>query len=91
MESFPITELYVPASQMAILLIINTLALLFGRMRLALLTTYIFTLYWGYVLNDGYMVGATSEDIGIYTFIYFGFGLLVIIFALMGFVGQQNR
>ena len=50
MEFFSLTKLAIPVTQMALLIAMNTIALLFGRIKLALLITYLFTLYWGYVL-----------------------------------------
>lgn len=76
---------------MAMLLMLNTLALLFGRIKLALLITYLFTLYWGYVLNMGFLINSASKSGGNFTWIYFGFGTIVVIFALAGFLSHQKR
>ncbi len=89
MEFFCVTELVIPAVQMALLLALNTLSLLFGRIKLALLITYSFTLYWGYVLNREYLMETGPEGMGGFVFIYFGFGLTVIFFALAGFLAHQ--
>jgi len=56
MEFFSLTKLAIPVTQMALLIAMNTIALLFGRIKLALLITYLFTLYWGYVLNREILV-----------------------------------
>jgi len=80
MELFYSTEVIIPIVQIALLLLVSTLALLFGRVKLALLINYVFTLHWGFLANEGFMAGSTFN-----TFIYFGFGLLVIILALIGF------
>jgi hypothetical protein len=45
MEFFYTTELAVPMSQMVLLLICTTVALLFGRIKLALLVNYLFAFY----------------------------------------------
>ena len=90
MDFFYATELVIPAIQMAILLGLNTLALLFGRIKLALLITYTFTLYWGYVLNRECLMGSGSGGVGSFAYMYFGFGLTVIIFALAGFLAHQH-
>ena len=57
MEFFYTTELAVPMSQMVLLLICTTVALLFGRIKLALLVNYLFALFWGYVLNRDVLIG----------------------------------
>ncbi len=91
MEFFSQTELVIPAYQMAMLLLLNTLELLFGRIKLALLTTYLFTLYWGYILNRDYLLDSTKEGASNFTFIYFGFGLFMIILALLGFFAHKRK
>lgn len=69
----------VPLSQVIALLILSTLALLFGRIRLALLVNYCFTFYWGYFLNID-LFTETGTILNINTFVYFalGFGILLI-------------
>jgi len=80
MELFYSTEVTVPIFQIALLLLVSTLALLFGRVKLALIANYVFTLYWGFLANEGFMAGSTFNTVS-----YFGFGLMVIILALIGF------
>jgi hypothetical protein len=46
MDFFLINTITIPLSQVALLLIAATAALLFGRTKLALLVCYLFTLYW---------------------------------------------
>ena len=80
MELFYSVEITIPIFQVALLLLISTLALLFGRVKLALLINYVFTLYWGFLANEGFMIGSTFNTVA-----YFGFGLLIIILVLIGF------
>jgi hypothetical protein len=93
MDFFYSMELSIPAIQMAMLLILNTLSLLFGRVRLALLITYLFTLYWGYILNQKFLIGSVLKDTNefSYFFMYFGFGFVVIILSLIGFLVPKNK
>ena len=70
------------------LLAITTVALLFGRTKLALLANYIFTLYWGYVFNKD-LVGF-PENVTTFTFIYFGFGIGIVILASLGFLVRSD-
>jgi hypothetical protein len=81
MELFYSTQVSIPITQIVLLLSISTLALLFGRLKLALLVNYLFTLYWGYLSNQGIMTESQP-----YIFVYFGFGLTVIILAMIGFL-----
>jgi len=51
MEFFYSLEFAVPVAQIALLLLLSTTALLFGKIKLALLISYLFTLHWGYFIN----------------------------------------
>jgi hypothetical protein len=90
MEFFFVTELSVPLFHIALLLAISTLALLFGRLRLALLVNYLFVLYWGYVFNRELLVGSDLDKLDNFTMLYFGFGFFIIILALIGFLSRRS-
>lgn len=79
------TQLSIPLFQVVILLGLTSIAILFGRMRLALITTYLFTLYWGYFLNRDLLFGF-MKDLDYFVFLYFGFGIMVAILAALGFM-----
>jgi len=84
MDIFLSTQVSIPIMQIALLLGLSTLALIFGRIKLALLINYCFTLYWGYVSN----LSAFSEaslKLDTFSFIYLGFGLAIVMVALVGF------
>ena len=85
MEFFSSTELTIPLSQIALLLIFSTGALLFGKVKLALLINYLFTMYWGYIFNRGTILGDQIKGLDHFTFLYFGFGLVIVILAAVGF------
>jgi hypothetical protein len=89
MEYFQTTQLAVPLNQIALLLTFGTLALLFGRLRLALLINYVFTLYWGYVFNRDLLFGVKLEGLDYFSAAYFGFGVIVVTLALIGFVAHR--
>ena len=74
---------------MILLLVLSTLALLFGRTKLALLINFLFTIYWGYFLNIDQLTNSGLKGVDIYASIYFGIGLLVVILALVGFLRQD--
>ncbi len=80
------TELTIPLYQIGLLLLISTLALLFGRIKVALLNNYLFALYWGYILNRNALVGEQFENFSYFTAVYFGFGFVIVILALIGFM-----
>ena len=92
MVEFAVTPLYVPLYQILLLLLVTTLALLFGRVHLALIVNYIFTLYWGYILNrDVLMGGEGVAGASLFTGVYFGLGLVVVVLALIGFLSARQR
>ncbi len=84
------TELVIPLYQIGLLLLISTFALLFGRMKVALLTNYLFALYWGYILNRNILVGTKFENVEYFTAAYFGFGIVIIAVALVGFMTSNE-
>ncbi|NVL89436.1 MAG: hypothetical protein HWN69_00380 [Desulfobacterales bacterium] len=90
MEFFQTTQLSVPLSQITLLLMLSTLVLFFGRIKLALLINYLFTLYWGYIFNREHLVGSSLEKINYFNAIYFGFGLVIVILALIGFLVHRD-
>ena len=89
MEVILSTNLSLPLIQIILLLSLSTLFLLFGRMKLALLTNYLFTLYWGYLFNRELLFNA-SQTSGYYITLYFGFGIVIAICALFGFLHSQE-
>jgi len=83
-DFFYSTSLAVPITQIVILLMLITVALLFRRIKLALLINYIFTLYWGYFFNRDLFFDV--ESVGYFLLMYFGFGFLIVVFAMIGFI-----
>ena len=90
MEFLESAKLVVPLYQIAMLLVLSTLVLLFGRIKLALIINYIFTLYWGYGVNREYLIGQRIEQFNTFTLIYFVFGIIIVILALLGFFGRYE-
>ena len=90
MEFIKTTELTIPVYQMALLLMISTGALLFGRVKLALLVNYLFTMSWGYGLTLSYLAEHGYQNVGPFTLLYFGFGLVVAALAIVGFLAHTN-
>lgn len=84
------TELTIPLMQVVILLTLVTFALLFGRVKLALLINYLFTFYWGYVFNGQRLLSTQFQDMNKFVIFYFAFGVAIAIFALIGFVVRSE-
>jgi hypothetical protein len=89
MELFLDTKLVVPLFQVALLLVFSTVALLFGRMKLALIINYCFTLYWGFFLNVDFFSDKGDLVFNSYSFAYFGFGLLIVALAVIGLLSKE--
>lgn len=91
MDIFFNTELAVPLFQIIILMLFSTVSLLFGKVRIALMINYVFTFYWAYIFNRDSLMGLGLNKFDHYTLLYFLFGLVTIIFALVGFLFQKNN
>lgn len=90
MEFFFMKEICIPISQIVLLLLLSTAALFMGRMKLALFFNYVFTLYWGYGINRDYLVGLGFQYISGYTIVYFGFGVIIAVLALVSLLVESK-
>jgi len=88
MEFFLTTELPVPLLQVIALLTLVTAGLLLGRTKLALLITYLFTLYWAYILHADLF--NSLHELNVFTSSYLGFGLIVAALAAIGFLARRG-
>ena len=84
MEILYSTELAIPLFQVGLLLLLSSLALFIGKRQLALMINYLFVLYWGYWLNRDVI----EPRLDLFTLCYFGFGVLIVILALIGFFNK---
>ena len=89
MEFLYTTEISVPLSHLVLLLFLSTVALLFGKVKLALLTNYLFTMYWGYYFNRDLLLSYMDKG-GHFILIYFGLGLLIVLVAMLGFLTHRG-
>jgi len=90
LDFFYSAELTIPLSQIVLLLTLSTLALFFGRVKLALLINYLFTLYWGYFLNRSLLSDFSINNGEHFMFIYFGLGIAITVLALIGFFFSKS-
>ena len=70
---------------------LSTGALLFGKVRVALIINYVFTFYWAYFFNREHLLGLGMNKFDTYTLIYFLFGLVIMMIAVVGFLFQKNN
>jgi len=90
MEFLSSTELTVPLMEIVMLLSLSTMFLLFSRMKLALLTNYLFTLYWGFLFNQDSLLGLVKGS-NAFIILYFGFGLSIAACAVFGFLSANRK
>ena len=90
MEMFINTDLTIPIDQIILLLLLSTLALLFGKVKVALIINYIFTLTWGYVFNRDKLLVSSSEFPEVFTILYFLFGIGIILIACFAFIFHRD-
>ncbi len=86
MEMLFAKELTIPLYQAGLLLLLCTLVLFLGRVKLALLINYLFVFYWGYWLNKEAIFGPGITQINSFTLGVYGFSALIFILALIGFL-----
>jgi len=76
---FTSTELVIPFSQAFIYISMISGFMLFRRLKYALITTFLFTLYWGFVLNKDAFVSKLGEaQFALYIYGVCGFVVLVL-------------
>jgi hypothetical protein len=90
MDFFLNTDLTIPMIQIVILLLFSTVAMLFGKLRLALLINYVFTLHWAYIFNRDRYMDMGLEQFDLFTIVYFIFGLGVVLLATVAFLFNRE-
>jgi len=83
-------NLSIPMVQLILLMLMSTISLLFGKLKLALLSNYVFTLHWAYVANRDNLIGMGFENFQLISIIYFIFGLGIVLVAAFAFMFQKN-
>ena len=86
MESLFASELSVPVYQIMFLLVIMTVALLFGYLKLGLLFCYVFVFYWGNIFNIRTVFDDADPNVTTVSFLFIGFGLIISFLAMVGFL-----
>lgn len=80
----------VPTYQIMSLLVIMTVALLFGYIKMGLFLCYAFVFYWGNIFNIRAILGGADPDTASVSFIFIGFGLIIVFLAMLGFLLNKN-
>ena len=90
MEIFFSTDLTIPVNQIILLLLFSTRALLFGKIKIALIINYVFTLTWGYIFNRDKLQVSEFEHPELFTILYFLFGVGIILIASFAFIFHRD-
>ena len=83
-------SLTIPIIQLILLMLISTISLLFGRLKLALIVNYLFTLNWDYIANRDKLMDMSSDNFEMFSVVYFVFGLVIVLTATFAFMFQKN-
>ena len=83
--------LTIPMFQLILLMLLSTISLLLGKLKLALIINYLFTLHWAYMANQDKLMEMGFENFKIISMIYFIFGLGIVLVALFAFMYQKNE
>jgi len=84
-------NLSIPMVQIILLMLMSTVSLLFGKLKLALLINYLFTLHWAYISNRENLMELGFENFQLISVIYFIFGLGIVLVASFAFMFQKNN
>ena len=77
--------------QIILLMLLSTLSLLFGKIRLALLINYIFILNWAYILNRDKLMDMSPTNFQYISVVYFVFGIIIVLIAAFSFLFQRDE
>jgi len=72
-------------------MLMSTLSLLFGKIRLALLINYVFILNWAYILNRDILIDMSPTNFQYISVVYFVFGILIVMIAAFSFLFQRDE
>jgi len=90
MEFVSSTEVPIPVMQILLLLLITTSLLLFGKIKIALLTNYLFSFFWCFKVNFENQSLINPEASSVFTYLYLGFGVVLVILVLIGFIYKSR-
>ena len=79
---FPAADLVIPAWQMTLYVSFISIFMLARDYKMSLITTYLFTLYWGFFLYFGDFVGSVTSFAPT---IFIVFGMIHVVLTLIAF------
>lgn len=84
------TEISVSLFQVVALLVLSTVALLYGMTRIALFINYIFVMYWAYLANMDKIYDAQFRSLSGMSNYYVMFGILIGLLASAALLVGQD-
>lgn len=83
--------LSIPLVQIILLMLLSTISILFGKLKLALLINYLFTMHWAYISNREKLMDMGFESFQLVSILYFIFGLGIVLVVAFAFMFQKNN
>jgi hypothetical protein len=83
------TNMVIPANQMFLYMVLVSLFLLFGRHHLCILTTFLFSFYWGFIFNKDLFISRLGNA-ELFMALYLICGFLVVVMAIISFFTKEN-
>ena len=81
--------LSIPAWHIALYIAISAIFMLMQQRRLCLITTYLFTFYWGfYIYADEFVMVASDSTLALSSYIICG--MLLIVLSLVAFLQERE-
>ena len=87
LQSLGDVSLAIPAWQMAMFVGIMSVFVLLGRLQLCILVTYVFVLYWGFLVYAPSFIGVAGDNILAFM-VYVFCGLAIVVLAIVTFFVQ---
>ncbi len=81
METIMSTIVEIPMSHIAVVLMISTIALLFGRIKLALFINYCFIVYSGHLWDVALFSEVNETKLNTSAFVFMGFWIMTVLLA----------
>jgi hypothetical protein len=81
METIMSTIVEIPMSHIAVVLMISTIALLFGRIKLALFINYCFIVYSGHLWDVSLFSDVSDTKLNSSAFVFMGFWIMTVLLA----------
>lgn len=81
METIMSTIVEIPMSHIAVVLIISTIALLFGHIKLALFINYCFIVYSGHLWDVSLFNELSDTRLNTPAFVFMGFWIMTVLLA----------